>query len=122
MWDAKSRVTPSWKSPCARWPPSLCKSGGGRPELGDGKLPGSRLQRGDGIIQFHRRHRFAQTNACAVRIREGACMPRILLDDNKRWQLLIAVMNGAQQCHSMAIFTKSHDSEIQLAPSLTGNL
>jgi len=49
-------------------------------------------------------------------------MPRIFLDDDKRWQLLIAAMNGAQQCHSMAIFTKSHDSEIQLAPSLTGNL
>ena len=49
-------------------------------------------------------------------------MPRIFLDNNKRWQLLIAAMNGAQQCHSMAIFTKSHDGEIQLAPSLTGNL
>jgi hypothetical protein len=35
------------------WPPSLCKSDGSRPELGDGKLPGGRLQRGDGISQFH---------------------------------------------------------------------
>jgi hypothetical protein len=35
------------------WPPRLCKSNGSRPELGDGKLPGWRLQRGDGISQFH---------------------------------------------------------------------
>src|SRR6266404_3335579 len=37
----------------AMGPPRLCKSDGSRPELGDGKLPGGRLQRGNGISQFH---------------------------------------------------------------------
>ena len=49
-------------------------------------------------------------------------MPRIFVDDNERWQLLIAAMNGAQQCHSVAIFGESHDSEIQLTPFLADDL
>ena len=49
-------------------------------------------------------------------------MPRIFLDDNKRWQLLIAAMNGAQQCHSVAIFGESRDSQIQLTPFLADDL
>ena len=67
-----------------------------RLELGGGQMPGRRLQIGDRITQFHERHRFAQADACAIHIREGTCVFRIFLNDDNRWQLLIAAMNGAQ--------------------------
>jgi hypothetical protein len=44
---------------------------------------------------------------------------RIFVNNNdKRWQLLTAAMNGAQQCNPTAIFIESHDSDIQLTMNL----
>jgi hypothetical protein len=80
--------------------------------LGEGELPGGRLQIGDSIGQFHWRYGFAQAKACAIRVGEGTCVLRIFVNNNKRWQLLTAAMNGAQQCNPMTSFTESDDSDI----------
>ena len=90
--------------------------------LGDGELRGGRLQIGDRIGQLYRRDGFAQAKACAIRVGEGSCLLRIFVNNNKRWQLLTAAMNGAQQCHPTAISIESHDSDIQLTLSSANNL
>ena len=85
-------------------------------------MRGGRLQVGDRIGQLYRRDGFAQAKACAIRVGEGSCLLRIFVNNNNRWQLLRAAMNGAQQYHPTAIFIESHDSDIQLTLSSANNL
>src|SRR5262249_861033 len=89
--------------------------------LGDGELQGGRLQIGDSIGQFYWRDGSTQAKARAIRVGEGPRLLRIFVNNNKRWQLLTATMDGAQQCNPSAILIESHDSDIQLAPSPANN-
>ena len=90
--------------------------------LGDGELPGSRLRISDSIGEFHWRHGFAQAKACAIRVGKRTCLLGIFINNNKGRQLLTTTTNSAQQCNRMAIFTESHDSDIQLTVSSANDL